>query len=548
MKRGHVEFTTKTRRLGEIIRVLTRYGFADRIRDDAPETVKRWLTRPDSELLSNYTEEERFRMALTELGTTFIKLGQTLSSREDLVGPTLAVELTKLQSGTPADPPEAVRATIEAELGRPLEELYADLNLDALGSASIGQVHAATLPDGSEVVVKLLHQGIEETVYADLELMASLADLLEKHGKDLSYQPRALVAEFRRQILRELDLQTEARNLARFMRSFQDDPTVVFPQPYPDLSTSRVLTMARLVGINLNQQERLSAEDVDLKEVAQRGANVWIQMIFRDGFFHADPHPGNLLVLSGGRLGVLDCGMVGYLDNQTREDLEDLALAFAVKDVEQITDVILRMCNAPKSFDRRPFASDVSAFISDYLNQSIKEMDVSAMIQTINEIVYRYHLIAPANIVMLGKTVMMLEGTSHLVDPDFDLDAALQPQYQEIIKRRRSPTRLLNTAVRSVKDWERLLVTLPGDVREILALAQQGKLNVQFEIVRIDSIANRLIYGLIVAALIIASAMVWSTGVGPMAGDISLLGVVGIGLAVLLVVRLFQAIERSGGL
>jgi ubiquinone biosynthesis protein len=538
----------KTRRLGEIIQVVTKYGFADHLPDRTPGYLKRWFTKPDGELLSNYTDEERFRMALTELGTTFIKLGQMLSSREALVGPTYAAELTKLQSGTPADPPEVVRATIESELGRPLEELYADFDLQAMGSASIGQVHAATLLDGTKVVIKVLHQGIEEMVRTDLELMNTLAEQLEKHGKDRIYQPKKLATEFSHQLLRELNLNSEARNLKHFIHNFHNDPAVVFPQPYPELSTSRVLTMTKIVGINLNDRERLSEENIDLEETANIGANIWIEMIFRDSFFHADPHPGNLLVLSGGRVGVLDCGMVGYIDDQTQEDLEDLVLAFAIKDVDQISDTILRICDAPKNFQRRPFTRDVSMFMADYLDQSIKDMDVSAMMRAVNDIAFRHHLMVPANLIMLGKAIAMLEGTSHLVYPEFDLNEALEPHYQAIVERRYSPKRLMAVALRSYKDWGRLLTSLPGEVGDILALLQQGEFRIQFEVNRLDKVANRLIYGLVVAALIVASAMIWSAGVGPMAGDISLLGAVGILFAIVLVIRLFRAVERSGGM
>lgn len=543
-----MELSQKTKRLGEIIEVFARYGFADHITDRTPEHIKRWFTQPDGELLSNYTEAERLRMALTELGTTFIKLGQMLSTRDDLVGPTLAAELSKLQSDTPADPPDVVRSTMEAELGKPLEQLYTDFDLQAMGSASIGQVHAATMLDGTEVVVKLLHQGVEETVHTDLELMASLAAQLEKHDKDLTFQPSALVTEFRRQILRELDLKTEARNLTRFIHNFQDDPTVVFPQPYPELSTSHVLTMGKESGINLNNRERLNEEGVDLKKIASEGANIWIEMIFRDSFFHADPHPGNLLVLSGGRVGVLDAGMVGYIDNQMKEELEDLVLAFAAKDVDQIVDIILRICEVPKDFVRRPFARDINVFMADYLDQSIKDMDMSVMIQEINRIIYRYHLVMPSNLIMLGKTIAELEGTSQLADPDFDLTEALKPHYQEILEQRYSPKGIMRSAMRSIKDWERLLTTLPGEVGDILELLQRGKFGIQFEIMRLDRVINRLIYGMVVAALIVASAMIWSAGVGPMAGGFSLLGVVGIIIVIVLIIRIFRAIERSGGL
>ena len=340
------ELSKRTKRLNEIVQVFTRYGLADSVKDSTPGRIKKWFVDPEGELLSQYSQAERFRMALSELGTTFIKFGQMLSARDDLFEPAVLAELKKLQADTTPDPPDVVRATVEVELGESVEDLYEEFDFEALGSASVGQVHAATLPDGTEVVVKLLHAGIEETVQLDLELMAQAAGILDR-GSDMPFSPSDVLSDFRRQLLNELDLQQEQRNLDRFIANFSADPKVKFPQPYPALSTRRVLTMDRLTGISLSDHEALEAEGLDLGALARQGADIWIEMIFRDRFYHADPHPGNLMVLPDGVAGILDSGMVGRIDRRMLADLEDLVIAYVSKDVEQIADVAMRICEPP---------------------------------------------------------------------------------------------------------------------------------------------------------------------------------------------------------
>jgi ubiquinone biosynthesis protein len=486
-------------------------------------------------------------MALSELGTTFIKLGQMLSTRDDLVEPAAIEELKKLQADTPPDPPDAVRATLEEELGQPVEELFRTFEFEPLGSASVGQVHAATLPDGTSVVVKVLHAGIEETVQLDLELMAQTAGLLD-HQSDLSFRPSDVVADFRRQLLRELDLQQEQRNLNRFITNFADYPAVKFPKPYPELSTSRVLTMDRLEGIGVSDQEALVAEGVDLSELASHGADVWIEMIFRDRFYHADPHPGNLLVLPGGVAGILDSGMIGRIDQRMLADLEDLVIAYVSKDVGQIADVVMRICDAPRGFNRKSFEADIGYIVDDLLDRPVEQIDMRELGNAIIGVIHNYRLIIPSNYIMLIKTIGQLEGTGRALDMSFNLAELLAPYVQDIVSRRYSPQNLMRSLLRSYRDWDRLIGALPAQIADILDQLQIGDFSVQLQISRLDRITNRLIFGMIATGLIVASAMLWSAGVGPTFEEFSLVGVAGIVLALYIVFRLWRAIDRSGGL
>ena len=538
----------QAKRVGEVSRVLAKYGLADWIKADAPDWLRQWFTQPDGELLSNYTWEERVRLAMLELGTTYIKLGQMLSARPDLVGPRLADELAKLQSATPADPPEVVRATLEAELKQPVTTLFAEFNFKPLGSASIGQVHQATLPDGTDVVVKVQHAGIIEKTQRDLELMVYLADIAERYGPHLGFQPRALVMEFQRQLRRELDLKYEAHNLNQFIRNFQDDPTVKIPQPYDEWSARRVLTMERLEGYTAHQIAAMAESPLDAKLLATNGANLWIEMIFRDGFFHADPHPGNLLALPDGRIGLLDCGMVGRVDDRTRALMEDLVISLTSKDVEGIVDTLLELCAVPPNFERQAFEVEVNDFLGDYLDLPISQTSFSGMINTMLGAIYRFHIIPPANVIMLLKTISLLEGTGQLLDPDFNLQELMRPHITKIVARRYAPEVILRRLTRSLRSWERLILALPRDLNQTLDKIRQGQLEIKLDIVGLDRTAYRLIYGVVVAALLVGSAIVLTAAVPPTFRDISVFGIVGFVIAFVLSIRLLRAIEKSGKL
>ena len=329
------------RRVGEIVGVLSKYGLADWLKGIPLSRVQEWLHSSQGQSIVELRPGERVRLAFTELGTTFIKLGQMLSTRPDLVGPDLAQEFSHLQSNAPADPAEVVRATVQAELGRSPEDLFAEFEPEAFAAASIAQVHRARLRTGEAVVLKIQKTGIEVKVEADLSILAGLAELAEKHAPQLrNYDPVALVRQLRRSLLQELDFTHERRNLEEFTRNFAEDDTVHFPGAFPAFSSRRVLTMDRLEGIPGTDPERLKASGEDLSGFARRGAHLYLAMIFRDSFYQADPHPGNLMLLPGGVVGVLDFGMAGRLDEGLRDDIEGLLLAVAQGDAETLTDAV----------------------------------------------------------------------------------------------------------------------------------------------------------------------------------------------------------------
>jgi ubiquinone biosynthesis protein len=536
-------------RVREILTVLSKYGLADWVSRLDLDFAKGLFKGRDGAGLAELTRETRIRLALNDLGTTFVKLGQLLSTRPDLIGPALAKELSKLQDNVPADSPGAVRATIERELGQPLCDLFTEFEEPPLASASIAQVHAARLKTGQLVVVKVQHNAIEARVRIDLDILVALAELAEKYLPEFGqYRPRATAAEFQRMVLRELDFGREERNLQQFAGNFANDTSVRFPAPYPELSTGRVLTMDRLDGVKIAEPERLQALGFNLEEVARRGAEVFLEMIFRDGFYHADPHPGNLVVLPGGVIGMLDCGMVGRIDDKTREEIEDMLLAIATGDAMHLTTILMRLGSVPPDVDQPRLRTDISEFLSYYSGRPLDQLDLGKALTELIEIVRNHRIVLPPGIALLLKVLVMLEGTSRLLNPHFNLTELMRPYQQKILWRRFSPTRHLQKFQRLYHEWEHLGEVLPRGVADLLQQVQRGNLSVHLEHQRLAPSVNRLVLGMLTSALFLGSALLWSTEVPPLLSGASVFGVLGCGVSLVLGLRLLWAIKKSGHL
>lgn len=536
-------------RLREVVTILSKYGLADWISRLEVGFAGGILKSSGGLRLVDQSHEKRVRLALTELGPTFIKLGQVLSTRADMVGPELARELTQLQDAAPADSFAAVRQVVEAELGQPLKELFAEFSEQPLASASIAQVHRARLASGQWVVVKVQHKGIEAKVRTDLDILVGLAELAEEHIAELKkYRPRAAAAEFQRTLLRELDFGREERNLQQFAANFAADPTVRFPASFPELCTGRVLTMELLDGIKISHPQKLREAGGDLEEIARRGAVVFLEMIFRDGFYHADPHPGNVLVLPGGVIGLIDCGMVGRLDDRTREDVEELLLSIGQADAARLTAAITRIGAVPPGLDQAGLGSDVADFLSYYGSRSLQQLELGRALGDMVEIIRRYQIVLPANIALLIKVLVMLEGTSRGLNPTFDMLSLIVPFQRRMLRRYLSPARRLRKVQQVFREWRHLGEVLPRSLADILQQLQFGRFEVHLEHKHLEPSINRLVYGMLASALFLGSAMLLSSKVPPTLGDFSLLGGAGLTLSTVQAVRLFWAIRNSGRL
>lgn len=531
-----------------IVGVLSKYGLADWIQRLELDFAKGLFKDRDGNRLADLSLETRIRMALVELGPTFIKFGQILSTRPDLIGPHLANELTALQEDTPADPAEVVRKILEDELGQSLGVYFEEFCDTPMASASIGQVHEARLTDGRNVVVKVQHDKIQERIRVDLDILAGMAELAEAVDELRPYRPRETVAEFQRCLLRELDFGREERNLIEFANNFKGDPQVHFPAPISELCTGRILTMERLRGIRLGRIAELEKAGYDLQEIAKRGAEVFLKMIFEHGFYHADPHAGNLMVLDGGVIGVLDCGMVGRVDEPLREQIEELLLAIYARDAVQLRDVVMRIGQVPHSVDTTALQYDLAEFVSHYVNVPLERLDLSKLLTEMTELLRQYHILLPPPLAMLVKSLIMLEGTGRMLHPRLSLTEMVSPFQQKLLWQRFSPSRQFKKLYHTAREWERLATRLPRQIGDLLDQAQAGRVEVHLEHHGLEPAVNRLVMGLFASAIFVGGSLMTTRDVPPLLFGHSILGIAALMTSIVLGFRVFWAIRRSGRL
>ena len=529
------------RRLAEIVGVLAKYGLADWLSGIRhTEWLRRHLAPTSFQRLTDTSHEARIRLALTDLGTTFIKFGQILSTRPDIVSPALADELAKLQTDTPPDAPDVVRQTIQEDLGQPPDKLFLEFDPVPMASASIGQVHAGRLHDGRKIVVKVMRRGIQDKVARDLDLLAGLAELAERYYENSkAYRPVATVRQFRKVLNRELDFTAERRNLEGFSRHFAEESAVHFPAPFPELSSKRVLTMERLEGVRGLDVKVTPVAGVTAEHLALRAARIYLQMIFQDGFYHADPHPGNYLVLPDGELGILDAGMVGRLDEEMRDRLEALIVAVYHRDAGRLTETVMALGSTAPT-DPEGLRSEVNDFVHDFADQPLNEFDLSAALNRMTDIMRRFGILLPPEVALLLRTLVVLEGSARQLNPSFSLAEVINLYVREhgVGQLRR---RFLRKVQRTTRDWDRFLSDLPRELDEIMKRFREGKLDIHHEHKGMERTVNRLVRGIISAALIVGSSLMWSRDTPPLLYGVSVIGVLGYTAAIYLAFQLIRS-------
>ena len=457
-----------------------------------------------------HTTPEALRRVIEDLGTTFIKLGQILSTRSDLISPEMQAELQKLQDNVNPLPLDVVENILIEECGRTPSEVFSEFHAEPIGSASIGQAHTAILKDGTEVVVKVRRPGIENQIHIDLEILETMARNARRLGLAADeYDLEGMVQEFGSLLRRELDYRQERRNAERLAENFADEPKLIIPKIYPEYTTERAIVLERIRGINIRDVEALDAAGIDRKELAARAAGYVFKMIFEDGFFHADLHPGNLFIQEDGSIALIDFGLVGELDENTRNRLIDLILAAMSGDADRLTEAVLVLVRRRGPVDREALSRDLYALMARHRGLPLSELSLSTIMDDMLATARGHRLRIPTDLVSLIKTVIMIEGIGGTLDPDFNLGEVFRPYGARLLRIRLSPRRQLRQLTQAGIDAIGLSAELPRRFRRILDDVEQGEFTMvmkpsEFDpiIDRLERIANRLIAGILAASLV----------------------------------------------
>ena len=545
------------KRYGRIVSILARYGFGDLLQRLKVSHAgwQRMFTK-EASALESLSTPARVRLAFEELGPTFIKFGQALSSRADLLPAEFVKELSKLQDSVPPFPFGDAKALIEAQFGHPLTEVFASFEEEPLAAASLAQVHRARTKAGDEVAIKVQRPGIEDIIETDIRILLDLAALCERHlPESRYYEPVQIVDEFAKTIRRELDFVREGRNIERFRKFFANDETVYIPKAYWDLTTPKVLTMEYIHGIKISGLEQLRAAGIDRKTVAINGANFILKEVFEFHFFHADPHPGNIFALENNVIAPVDFGMVGMLDEEIVRQLEIVLTAIVKKDADTLVNVLLSVSLAPEPMDRRAFRAELADFLERYYELPLQQLIIKAIIDDLMGLVRRHGLRFPPELVMMAKALVMYQGVGTMLYPEFNIIEHAGPYVQKLMMRRLDPARQLKEFSKLAGETVLFLKELPTDLRDILVKLKKDELGIRFEhrglerlVDEMDRSSNRLSFSVIIAALIIGSSLVFQTGAGPKLFGYPLLGLAGFLVASILGIWLLFGILRSGRL
>lgn len=534
-------------RLKEILLILAKYGIANWIKNAKNEKINSYLKTDTGKDITKLAKPVRLRMAFNELGTTFVKFGQILSTRSDLIGEEYALELSKLQSKTKPDSIAQVRKRIKNEFGiKSIDELFVDFSVKPIASASIAQVHTATLHSGEQVVVKVMHPDIEEKIEEDLKILIKLAKIAAHHGGDLKLlHPLQIARQFSQTLTNELNFNKELQNIEKFTVNFEDDDRVSFPVPYREYSGKTVLTMSFLEGTSLDQVASLQWPQEAASNFTLESADVFMEMMFRDRFYHADPHPGNLMAKEDGSLGIIDCGMVHKLDEKTNAIFEELILGIAQKNAEHIKNTLFNMFTLPSGIDYDAVTYQIDEFIDQYLGVPLNEFDMSSAIKDGMAIIQQHHITIPANMSSLMRVVTLLEGSSRLLNPDFNIALLFEKYQYKIITRRYSPKIMAERLVKNAHQWEHIAELLPKTLDKMLRKTGADDFKISLDHKNLEKSVNRAVMGLIASAIFLGSAIVWSFQVPPILNGYSIFGIIGVVIASGLSYRIIKDIGKS---
>ena len=549
-------------RIRQIVNILLKHGFGQFIEQVNLQRFiplrKRIKYFARWQEVERHTIPQRLRMAFSELGPSFIKLAQILSSRPDLITNKYADEFKKLQDRVPPFAAEKARLMIESEFKISLEDIFSHFDDTPVAAASIAQVHNAVLKTGEKVVVKIQRPGIRDTIETDIAVLNAVARLILKYIPESKFfDPEGIVNEFARSVKKELDFIAEAKNLQRFRRNFAENEDICIPAIYPDLLSGKAIVMERIEGTRIDDIEAIDAFGINRCDLARRGVNAYFKMIFEDGFFHADPHPGNIFVMPDGKIGLVDFGIVGWLSPDMMENIANAFLAVMRRDFDRLIDIYWDLGLIADEVDieafRREFRSDLAYLLEPLYEVTISEVNFPEYLEALTHLVIKHGLKVPSDLLLMNKTILILDNIGRQLDPNFNAVTAAEPYAAKLIKKRLSPQRFLDKTKENVTEIGDMIIDTPKQLNRLLKKALRDEISFKIDPIGMESLikdidrsSNRLAFSIVIAATIVASSMLVQSDIGGKIFGLSTIGAVGFLVAFLLGVRLLLSIIKSG--
>ncbi|OPY70352.1 MAG: putative protein kinase UbiB [Syntrophorhabdaceae bacterium PtaU1.Bin034] len=556
---GIVDRYQDLKRYSHIASVFVRYGFGellDRLRAEHYLPRRRRVFGRKAGEFRHLSTPERLRRAFEELGPTFIKLGQILSTRADLLPPSFIQEFSKLQDSAPPFPFADICDTIESEFRRPVSEVFLLIEERPLAAASLAQVHRARTGTGARVAVKVQRPHIRALLETDIRILHDFANLSERRlPESRYYQPVRLVNEFARTIRRELDFVREGRNIERFRRYFAGDATVYIPKVYWDLSAPKILTTEYIEGVKISDIDGLNAAGLDREAIAVNGADFTLKEVFEHHFFHADPHPGNLFVLEDNVIAPVDYGMTGAISDDLADHILAIFIAVMDKDIDSLVRLLQEGNWVPENLDVDSFKLELQDFLERYHGLSLQEVNMSEVLGEAMNMIRRYRLHMPIDLVLMARALLVTEGVARMLYPEFNIVEHAGPYAKKLVRQRYGPIRYMRELYEVAGEAEAFARRLPGEMGQLLTKVMRGDLSIKFLhtglenlIMEMEKSSNRLSFAVVIAALIIGSSLIFQSGLGPALLGYPVMGLVGFLFASILGIWLIASIMRSGKL
>jgi len=544
------------KRYKQVLQVLMKYGLDDMFAHSSLHKMLpklRFYRKIKGEISKvTHTRFQRIRMALEELGPTYIKFGQILANRPDILPAELIVELKKLQDSVPIFSFEEVKKIIETDLNGSIEQLFSQFSVQPLASASIAQVHRATLPSGEEVVIKVQRPDIEEIIEEDLKILAELAEIAEQNFPQIArFEPIELVKSLNKSMNRELNFLLEAYNINHFQHLFKAEPKIYVPKVFSKFSTRRVICLEYMEGTKIDNIPALIAQKEDLNELAEKGLFIYFQQIFRFGFFHADPHPGNVFVLKDGRICLIDFGMVGTMNRKDKEAFKEFIVAIAKGNLRQLTDAIEALTKTHRVQNKEELEYDISILIEEFPPETIDERHMGEIVERLQKIIYKHKLSFSNDFFLLLRTLVILDGIGRQLDPNFNTLERIRKHSMRLFEEGLEPKNLIKTALHEIVDIWDFIRVLPKDFKGIIQRLKDGKVKLEFiglnQLMHsLDVISNRISAAIILAAMILGSSLVVLSHIPPLWHGIPIIGLIGISISGFFGFLMLVSIYRGG--